>query len=238
MPNRLVDDSALDRSPVVANATMNRGRGLCGVNSYERELRLNPLDVLLSLLRDGREAAWLDLCCGRGRALIEAGLRLRDSGLAEQAVLVGVDLVPMFDPVPVNLRCVRLEAVSLRQWSAPRTFDLVTCVHGLHYVGDKLDLLRRVTGWLAPGGLFAANLHLANVNVLRKTSGGTKPVRGWAARALGAAGFNYDGRRRLVRRTGGATVAPFPCHYLGADDAAGPNYTHQPVVTSCYIVND
>ncbi|WP_232837191.1 class I SAM-dependent methyltransferase [Lentzea terrae] len=41
--------------------------------------------------------------------------------------------------------------------------DLVTCVHGLHYVGDKLGLLVRAASWLVPGGRFVANFDVAGV---------------------------------------------------------------------------
>ena len=32
---------------------------------------------------------------------------------------------------------------SLAAWRPERTFGLITCVHGLHYVGDKLGLISR-----------------------------------------------------------------------------------------------
>ncbi len=41
-------------------------------------------------------------------------------------------------------------------------FDLITCVHGLHYAGDKLAVLTRAVDWLTPGGLFAADLDLCD----------------------------------------------------------------------------
>ena len=70
----LLDDAALEASAVVANCAMNRERQLAGVNSYARELGFNPFDLLTSVIAGGsggetRTAAWLDLCCGTGRAL-------------------------------------------------------------------------------------------------------------------------------------------------------------------------
>ena len=50
-------------------------------------------------------------------------------------------------------------------WRPDRCFDLNTCVHGLHYVGDKLALIARATSWLVGEGLFVANLDLANVKL-------------------------------------------------------------------------
>ena len=94
----MLDDARLERSAVVANNAMNRERGLAGVNSYERELGFDPAT------RAGE--AWLDLCCGSGRALIQAAR----PGLT----LVGVDLVELLRtarmPPPSRLsprRCAR-----------------------------------------------------------------------------------------------------------------------------------
>jgi hypothetical protein len=67
---KLLRDDALERSSVVANCQMNRQRTLTGSNGYAKELRLNPLDVLLG--RAGAKVRWLDLCCGEGKALMEA----------------------------------------------------------------------------------------------------------------------------------------------------------------------
>jgi hypothetical protein len=100
---RLRGDAALEASAVVANCTMNRERQLDGVNSYARELGFNPLDLITGRLAGagGRPAAatagWLDLCCGNGRALIQAADRLRRAGLAGRSVLAGVDLAGVFD---------------------------------------------------------------------------------------------------------------------------------------------
>src|SRR5579859_2375044 len=86
----LLDDAALEMSAVVANCAMNRERQLAGVNSYTRELGLNPLELLLARLRGGGgtgTAGWLDLCCGSGRALIQAARQVQAAGLAGRAAL-------------------------------------------------------------------------------------------------------------------------------------------------------
>jgi hypothetical protein len=93
---RLLDDEDLAGSAVVANCAMNRERQLTGVNSYTRELGFDPVEVLAAAPRNGQTVAWLDLCCGTARALIQAADRLTDSGLAGSE-LVGVDLVDAFD---------------------------------------------------------------------------------------------------------------------------------------------
>ena len=68
----LLDDEQLERSAVVANCRMNRDRDLLGLNGYGRELGLDPLDFLKGRAASGRTDAWLDLCCGAGRAFIQA----------------------------------------------------------------------------------------------------------------------------------------------------------------------
>jgi hypothetical protein len=87
----LLGDEDLAGSAVVANCAMNRERQLTGVNSYTRELGFDPVEVLLDAHSDGPTVAWLDLCCGTARALIQAADRLADMGLAGTE-LVGVDL--------------------------------------------------------------------------------------------------------------------------------------------------
>jgi SAM-dependent methyltransferase len=208
---RLLDDWALTRSPVVANNAMNRERGLRGVNSYARELGFDPLTRLAA------GAGWLDLCCGSGRALIEAAGDPRARGLR----ITGVDLVDFFVPAvrPAGLELIAADAVT---WSPARTYDLITCVHGLHYVGDKLGLLARIASWLTPTGRFVADFDPVQVD-----APGSVPSR------LRDAGFEFDPtHRRLVLR--GSRDIAFPYTYLGADDTAGPNYTGQPAVRSYY----
>jgi hypothetical protein len=95
----LLDDDALAASAVVANCAMNRERQLAGVNSYARELGFDPVELLTAGFADSprgsTSVAWLDLCCGTGRAVIQAAERL--AGLAGRVEFVGVDLVDAFD---------------------------------------------------------------------------------------------------------------------------------------------
>ncbi|MGI5455810.1 class I SAM-dependent methyltransferase [Streptomyces sp. CA-249302] len=215
----LVSASELERSSVVANNTMNRERGLAGVNSYARELGFDPVARLAA----GPAApSWLDLCSGEGRALREAA-----AVLAADAVLTAVDLVgPLFPvPAPPNLE----EIVgSVCSWAPSRTYDLITCVHGLHYVGDQLGLLARAASWLAPGGRLAAHFDPESVRWADGSAAGRVVVP-----ALRAAGFRYSARHHRLTLDGGRRVR-LPFRYLGADPAAGPNYTGQPAVGSHY----
>jgi hypothetical protein len=109
-----------------------------------------------------------------------------------------------------------------------RGFDLITCVHGLHYVGDKLGLLARVAEWLTDDGLFVADHDAASVR-----ADGDRPAGRRLLTCMRELGFTYDPRRRRVSLTGGRRVT-FPYRYVGADDRAGANYTGQPAVHSFY----
>jgi SAM-dependent methyltransferase len=226
----LLDDAALELSAVVANCAMNRERQLAGVNSYTRELGFNPLQMLTTQIRSGGTGtvAWLDLCCGSGRALIQAAGQLYQAGPAGRAALVGVDLVDAFDAVPGPTPDLELVCAPAGAWAPNRSFDLITCVHGLHYIGDKLALLTRAASWLAPAGRLVADLDLPAIQV----SGGPAAARRLASR-LRAAGFAYSARHHQITCTGRRDTR-LPYTYLGADDRAGPGYTGQPAVCSYY----
>jgi SAM-dependent methyltransferase len=224
----LLRDDVLEQSAVVANCRMNRERRLAGSNGYDRELGFGPLDFLLECLEQCERASWLDLCCGTGRALLEAAEQARAGGLADRVEMVGVDLVGLFDPAPAGLPSLRLVESSLSRWEPEGVFDLITCVHGLHYLGDKLGLIGRTCAWLTEGGVFVANLDLAN---LKFPEG--QPAGRVVAAGLRRSGLEYDRKRRwLVCRGKRAVCLPF--RYLGADDKAGPNYTGQAAVDSYY----
>ena len=193
---------------MVANRAMNRERRLAGRDGYARVLGFD-----IPGLPPG--ARWLDLCCGSGRALLDA------AEVRPDLDITGVDLVGYFAAAGP----VRFVTASITAWAPAGRFDLVTCVHGLHYVGDKLGALLRAASWLSDGGVFVANFDVAGV----EAPGGSRRV----LRALREAGFTYDSRSHRIRRHG-----PFdgelPFRYLGADDRVGPNYTGQPAVRSYY----
>src|SRR5688572_26081327 len=109
----LLQHTALEQSPVVANCRMNRERQVVGDNSYAAELRLNPLTFLEDRLTRQRSATWLDLCCGTGKALIQASLHFARVGLQNRVTIQGVDLVRMFDAVPPDAYCLSLETASV-----------------------------------------------------------------------------------------------------------------------------
>ncbi|WP_327697339.1 class I SAM-dependent methyltransferase [Streptomyces sp. NBC_00459] len=215
---RLIGDGELTGLSVVANSTMNRERVLTGVNSYTRELGFDPAEFLDGL---GPAPSWLDLCSGEGLALRAAARQL------PRAVITGVDLVgPLRPTKPPN--GLELVTADLGRWTPARRYDLITCVHGLHYVGDRLALLERAASWLTDAGLLVAHLDPAT---LRRPDGtdASRPVLA----ALRAAGFDYSARHHRLSLRGGRSVG-LPFTYLGADPEAGPNYTGQPAVASYY----
>lgn len=224
---RLLFTDELHRSWVVANSLMNRARNCSGSNGYERELGFDPTDFLLDRLVDRPTVAWLDLGCGTGRALVQCATRLTTRVPAKRFRVFGVDLVDAFEPIPETIENVHFHVGALPGWETDERFDLVTCVHGLHYVGDKLAALTAIAHWLVPDGLFVANFASES---LKSPDG--KPLGRAVTASLRKNGFIWDGRRR-VSRTGTAAVV-FPFRYLGADDTAGPNYTGQPAVDSYY----
>lgn len=220
----LKNDRELSDSPVVANCRMNRERELTGGNSYARDLGLAPVDFLRARLENRETVRWLDLCCGRGRALIEAAGAL--SNEAERVQVTGIDLVGMFDPA--DLPNLQLIETSIEDWIPVGRFDLITCVHGLHYVGDKLGTLRSAVSWLVADGCLVAHLDPKNLRHDRHADFGRMAIR-----HLRGSGLTFDSRMKIVRCEGRREI-PSPWHYRGADDSAGPNFTGQPAVDSWY----
>jgi SAM-dependent methyltransferase len=217
---QLLNSQELEHSAVVANCAMNRERQLTGANSYQRELGFD----ILPFLRDfPTPVTWADLCCGTGRALLQAAEQVAPGSL----LIEGIDLVGMFvaNAYP-NLLTLREQGLEVWQPTGP--YALVTCIHGLHYVGDKLAAIAKAVARLQPEGLFIASLDLAN---FRHVDG--QPAGQAIAAQLRKHGFIYDTRRHLLSCRGPRGV-DFELQYLGANTEAGPNYTGQPAVNSFY----
>src|SRR4051794_8967382 len=225
---KLLSDEALERSAVVANCRMNRERDLVGTNGYGKELGFNPLDVLKEALVHEARVFWLDLCCGSGKALVQAAEQVHAEGLSARVEILGVDLVGMFQRVDPDLDCLTLVEATLRSWQPDHPYHLITCVHGLHYFGDKLGLITRSASWLSPEGRFVANLDLDNLKFVDGQPAGRRLVAD-----LRGCDLEYERKRRLVICRGKMTIG-LPYRYLGADAQAGPNYTGQPAVDSFY----
>ena len=215
-------------SPVVANATMNRGRGLRGVNSYERDLHFSLTDFLAGRVRACGKALWYDACCGEGLALAEAGMQFAASEWSHQVRIVGVDLVGMFTPEQVPN--VTLIAADVAAFRPDRPADLITCVHGLHYLGDKLGFLEAAYAILAPGGLLLAHLDPDNLCALESS------VSVWrqAARRAAKSGVPIVIKGHVLRIEKANAPLTFGLTYQGATVSERPNYTGITVIDSWY----
>lgn len=226
MSTKLLNESQLEWSTVVANNTMNRERIATGVNSYEKEIGCNPIQFLLE--RNQQETVrWLDLCCGQGKALIQAHQSLEKRQLESNIMLTGIDLVDYFAEHP-RTDNLELRRQNLSSWTPDQSYDLITIVHGLHYIGDKLGLIVKIADALKDDGVFVGNLSIANI-IVQETSSSLKAVQNFFKQA----GIEYNARTKRLRIVGRKNIK-LPFRYLGADDKAGPNYTGQPVVNSVY----
>jgi len=228
----LLDKEKLLVSDVVANNRMNRGRGCLGQNSYRKDLSFDPIDFLKKRLSAGASVSWLDICCGEGRALIEAAKVLTDFEQTKkhrpELRITGIDLAGMFGDHPVELNCLKLLEMPIEDFTPRGQFDLITCVHGLHYIGDKLSVIRKAARWLKETGVFLANFEVKSLKLVGKENSGRR-----FAGFLKAQGFALDQRKRLLSLQGTRTFE-LPFEYVAADDQAGPNYTGQPAVDSYY----
>lgn len=223
----LLPEAQLIWSPTVANSRMNRERNASGVNSYEQEFKFKPEAYLAAKIAAYGQASWLDLCCGRGNALIQTARYFEQHGQQHLLQLTGVDLVDSFQPLDENITCVEFVSASLLDWVPAQTYDLITCVHGLHYLGDKLKVIETSMAALNPSGRFVANLDVNNL-VIQGTN-----TSAYLKKSFKQLGIAYHARRKVLERVGGLAIK-FDLQYLGADDHAGPNYTGQDAVTSYY----
>ena len=197
---------------------MNRERKLLGVNSYERELGFSPLAFLKRRKGKGGDVAWLDLCCGSGNALLAMSKQM-------EGRFVGLDLVETGMSRESNVEFI---CAPLNSWENTEQYDLVTCVHGLHYIGDKLQTIEKALSWLKAEGLFVAHLDLNNLRFSDE-----KSMSRAISRFFNEVGLTFKSRKHLLSCEG-QKIIDFPWSYLGADDKAGQNFTGQPVVTSYY----
>lgn len=226
---KLLSENELVWSWVVANSKMNRKRNASGINSYEQELKIKPEIFLEEYIRQFGSVKWLDICCGEGKALIQAAEYLSTKGLQDKAILKGFDLVDAFQPIPPSITCVDLEVMSIVVWTSVEQFDLITSVHGLHYIGDKLKVLSMMLERLSAQGIFIANLDLNNIHFLN--SDATKLLKN----IFKQNDIQFNSRNRLLTCKGPRQI-DFSVTYKGANDEAGPNYTGQDAVCSMYEV--
>ena len=224
---KLLSENELIWSWVVANSKMNRERNASGVNSYEKELKIKPEVFLENHIHQFGQVKWLDICCGEGKAIIQTAEYLSTKGLQEKAFLKGVDLVKAFQPIPLSITCIDFELKSMVDWSPQEQYDLITCVHGLHYIGDKLKVLKTAFESLSTQGTFIANLDLNNIQLLNGNA------ETFLKGIFKQNAIQYNSRTRLLTCKGPRRI-DFKLTYKGANDEAGPNYTGQDAVCSVY----
>ncbi len=210
---------------------MNLGRGFSGVNSYERDLRFSVTQFLAERVRERGEAVWYDACCGQGKALVEAGKQFAATEWGPQVQISGVDLVEMFTPEAAP--GVTLIAADVTAFTLDQPADLITCVHGLHYLGDKLGFLQKSYDMLAPGGLLIG--HLDADNVRRAESG----VSIWrqASRHAGKKGVTPTLRNHVLNLLRSDATLDFGMTFQGATISEKPNYTGITVIDSWYAAS-
>lgn len=224
---KLLSESELIWSWVVANSKMNRKRNASGVNSYEKDLKIKPEVFLEENIRQLGFVKWLDICCGEGKALIQAAEFLEAKGLQDKATLKGVDLVDAFQPIPASVTCVEFEVKSMVDWTSSEQYDLITSVHGLHYIGDKLKVLAITLEGLSQHGIFIANLDLNNIHFLKGDADT------YLKNVFKKNNVQYNSRTRMLTCKGPRQI-DFNVNYKGANDKVGPNYTGQDAVCSVY----
>jgi len=207
---------------------MNRERNAAGINSYEKDIYLSPVEVISKSLKTKNTFTWLDICCGRGKALIQTAQHVSKLFPSKQITFTGIDLIDMFDPIPAQCDSVTLHARSFFNFESEQKYDLITCVHGLHYMGDKLEAIRKACSILNSEGLFIANF---DTRCIKSTE--TDNIQQKLSAWFKSNNIEYNSRKHLikVKNTGTFTI---PFQYAGADDKAGPNYTGQEAVDSYY----
>ncbi len=218
----------LEFSPIVANNSMNRERKAVGVNSYEKDMDLNPIEFISQRLAQGEKVHWIDLCCGRANALIETASFFQDKKEAVHLTLTGIDLVNFFSDASPYQQTLQLHCQNLEDWKPASEYDLITIVHGLHYVGDKLKLIRKCVSSLKADGLFMAHLDLNNIQIEGASNSPTLLKKYFKEQQI-----DYNARKRLIK-VEGRKVLGEDFRLIGVDDDVGANYTGQAAVNSIY----
>lgn len=224
---QLLQEKELIWSPVVANCNMNRKRNLSGVNSYEKDIGLDIIGFLKKRINENEKVNWMDLCCGEGKAVVQAGQLFRELKMESGIEIEGLDLTDHFIE---NNSDVKLITNSTDNWMPYKKYDLITCVHGLHYVGNKLLAMEKIFNSLKTDGQFIGNVDLDNIKNEKGVS-----MKNDLMEILKEKQIDYNSRKRILICKGRRNVQ-FGFAYLGADDKAGKNYTGQEVVNSFYEI--
>jgi len=227
---KLLKEDELQWSSVVANNSMNRERVAFGVNSYEQEIGFNPINFIEKRVSQP-DISWTDLCCGSGNALYQAADYFESKKSVKKISIVGIDLVSYFSSRSTS-KILELREMNLKDWEPKQTQDLITIIHGLHYIGDKINLITTAASYLKKDGLFIGNLDLNNILIK-----GSKIPQQVVLNLFKKNKIHYDHKKKLISIFGPQKIKT-NLRYLGADDKAGPNYTGQPVVNSYYELEE
>lgn len=225
----ILNRKQLESSSVVANSLMNRERVAFGINSYTKELKFNPFEFLKNRFENKQSAYWLEICCGKGNAIIQIAHEFNKfKDQINNVLLVGVDLISFFSPIPDNIRFVKFIESSIFDYRTELKFDLITCVHGMHYLGDKLKIIEIVSNLLKSDGYFTCNLNTKDIIdqngrcLFKKINLFFKDI-----------GLNYNSRNKILINSGVLKIQS-PFKYIGANDKIGTNYTGENSVQSIY----
>jgi ubiquinone/menaquinone biosynthesis C-methylase UbiE len=228
MTKKLLNEAELEWSAVVANNSMNRERKATGVNSYEKDCKLNPFEFIKNRKNEST-IHWIDLCCGKGNALIEVAKYLQNNDLGKKTFLKGIDLVDYFGDYK-GFKNLTFETLNLSKWQPECAYDLITMVHGLHYVGDKIGLIIKAASTLKKDGIFMANLDIKNIEITN-----SKNTKKALKSYFDESKINYNARTKMLTIIGAKNIEN-RFSFIGADDKAGINYTGQSVVDSFYSI--
>jgi trans-aconitate methyltransferase len=67
-----------------------------------------------------------------------------------------------------ELKHLQLVEMPIEDFKPTEEFDLITSVHGLHYIGDKLSVIQKAASWLKEDGVLVTNLELKSLKVMGK----------------------------------------------------------------------
>ncbi len=120
------------------------------------DARLRPaLDLLSRVSLDAPRHIY-DLGCGTGK--ITRIIATRWPG----AAVTGTDLsAEMLEVAAAEESRIGWEQIDVRGWEPPAPVDLIYSNAMLHWVPDHNDLIRRLAGFLAPGGVLAIQMPLS-----------------------------------------------------------------------------
>ncbi len=225
---KLLPEEELIWSSIVANSNMNRKRNLVGINSYEKDIHFDIIQYLEDKIElNNTNLQWIDLCCGEGKALIQAYTYFKKINQEKHITFEGIDLVDMFFEHKKSNHLI-LKTNSIICWESKKKYDLITCVHGLHYVGDKLLAISKIAHALKKDGLFIGNIDFDDIKNSKNQS-----LKKDILKILKQYDIEYHSRKKLLLIKGYQNIE-FEYSYLGANDKAGQNYTGQEIVHSFY----